>query len=42
MADGSIDGYTTGKMDCIYYTADEELGAQEERVDELQAEISAG
>ena len=24
MTDGSIDCYTTGKMDCIYYTADEE------------------
>ena len=31
-----------GKMDCIYYTADEKLGALEERVDELQAERSAG
>ena len=34
MADGSIDCYTTGKMDCIYNTADEELGALEDRVDE--------
>ena len=42
MADGSIDCYTMGKMDCIYYTADEELGALEERVDKLQAERSAG
>ena len=29
-------------MDCIYYTADEELGALEERIDELQVERSAG
>ena len=42
MADSSIDYYTAGKMDCIYYTADEEVGALEERVDELQAERSAG
>ena len=35
MPDISIDCYTTDKMDCIYYTADEELGALEERVDEL-------
>ena len=41
-ADGSIDYYTTGKMDCIYYTADEELGALEGRVNELHAESSAG
>ena len=31
-----------GKMGNIYYTADEELGALEERADELQAERSAG
>ena len=42
MADGSIDHYTTGKMDHIYYTADEELGALEGRVNDLQAERSAG
>ena len=42
MADGSIDCYTKGKMDYIYYTADEELGALEERVDRLQVERSAG
>ena len=42
MTDGGIDCYTTGKMDCIYYTADEELGTLEERVDEVQAERSAG
>ena len=42
MVDSSIDCYTMGKMDHIYYTADEELGALEERVDELQAERSAG
>ena len=42
MADGSIDCYTTGKMDHIYYTADEELGTLEERVDALQVERSAG
>ena len=42
MADGSIDCYTTDKMDCIYYTADKELGALEGRVNELQAERGAG
>ena len=42
MADGSIDCYTAGKMDHIYYTVDEELGALEERLDELQVERSAG
>ena len=41
MADGSIDHYAAGKMDCIYYTADKELGALEGRVNELQAERSA-
>ena len=41
-ADSSIDCYTTGKMDHIYYTADEGLGALQERVDELQVERSAG
>ena len=40
LEDGSIDHYTTGKMDQIYYTADEELGTLEERADELQAEKS--
>ena len=30
MTDGSIDHYKTGKMDCIYYTADEALGVLEE------------
>ena len=29
--DSSIDCYTMGKMNQIYYTADEELGAQEGR-----------
>ena len=42
LADGSNNHYTIGKMDNIYYTADEELGALEERVDKLQAERSAG
>ena len=42
MADNSIDCYTTGKMDHIYYTADEELGALKGRVNDLQAERSAG
>ena len=42
MADGGIDCYTAGKMDCIYYTIDEELGVLEERVVELQTERSAG
>ena len=42
MADGNIDCYTTGKMDCIYYTTDEELGVLEGRVNDLQAERSAG
>ena len=40
--DGSIDRYTMGKMNQIYYTMDEELGALEERADELQAERSTG
>ena len=35
MADDSIDHHTMGKMDRIYYTADEELGALEGRVDEF-------
>ena len=42
LEDCSIDHYTAGKMDHIYYTVDEELGAMEERVDELQAERSTG
>ena len=37
LADGSIDCHTAGKMDNIYYTADEELGVLEEREDELPA-----
>ena len=41
MVDGSIDCYTTGKMDCMYYTTDEELGALGGRVKELKAERSA-
>ena len=40
VVDGSIDCYTTDKMVHIYYTADEELGALEERVDKLQVERS--
>ena len=42
LEDGSIDHYAMGKMNQIYYTMDEELGALEERADELQAERSAG
>ena len=42
LEDGSIDRYTTGKMDHIYYTLDEELSSLEERVGELQAERSTG
>ena len=42
LEDGSIDHYTTGKMNLVYYTMDEELGALEERTDELQAERSTG
>ena len=42
LEDGSIDCYTTGKMNQIYYTADEELGALEVTADELQAERSTG
>ena len=42
LEDGSIDRYTMGKMDHIYYTADEEFGALEERADKLQAERSTG
>ena len=42
MADGSIDCYTTGKRDCIYYTADEEVGVLEGKVNNLHAERIAG
>ena len=35
MADGGIDCYTTVKMDHIYYTADEELGSLEGRVNRI-------
>ena len=40
LGDGSIDHYTMGKMNQIYYTMDVELGALEERADKLQAERS--
>ena len=42
LEDGSIDCYTMGKMDQIYYTSDEELGALEETADKLHAERSTG
>ena len=42
LEDGSIDHYTTGKMNQIYYTTDEELGALEEKGDKLQAERRTG
>ena len=42
LEDGSIDYYTRGKMNQVYYTKDEELGALEEKADELQAERSTG
>ena len=42
LEDGSTDHYTMGKMNHIYYTMDEELGALEERPDKLQAERSTG
>ena len=42
LEDGSIDHYATGKINQVYYTTDEELGALEERADELQADRSTG
>ena len=42
LEDGSIDHYARGKMNQVYYTMDEELGALEERADQLQAERSIG
>ena len=42
LEDGSIEHYTTSKMDQIYYTADEELDALEERAEKIQAENNTG
>ena len=42
LEDGSIDHYARGKMNQVYYTMDEELGALEERAEKLQAERSTG
>ena len=33
LEDGSIDHYTMGKMNQVYYTMDEELGALDERAE---------
>ena len=42
LEDGSIDCYTTDRLNQVYYTTDEELGTLEERADDLQAERSRG
>ena len=42
LEDGSIDCYTRGKMNQVYYTTHKEMDALGERADELQVERSTG